>query len=214
MGLTDLECGRAQLSDLIADAQAAAADDTPAMNEIIRRFEPLTQRIAGSLTRRDFLRDDLANEARLSLVTAVRRHDARRPTFAGFAYVYMRGAALRELARWRSPAVDEPDKRPSRATEATPAPVSIGGTQLVDEIPAEPTDSPDVAAEAKLAPWGDGPIAATIELLEASQIQLLERRYLDDAPLKLIAAEAGTSTSAVSQRLRTIHRRVASALAA
>src|ERR687894_822090 len=56
---------QANLNNLIVTAQSEPIDDPPAMNEIIRRFEPLTRRLANSFTATDrYLRDDLANAAR------------------------------------------------------------------------------------------------------------------------------------------------------
>ena len=94
------ECSRAELQGLLENAQSEPQDDSPAMNEIVRRFEGLAQKIARSLTADEFLQGDLANEARIALVKAVRRHDSSQPTFPAFARLYMRGAAIRELGLW------------------------------------------------------------------------------------------------------------------
>lgn len=204
MGLSVFECGRADLHALLVDAQGDDEDDTPAMNEIVRRFERLTQRISRSLTRDEFLRDDLANEARIALVKAVRRHDLSEPRFAGLAETYMLGAALRERKKWMLGSVP---------TATQPATVSIQAAALEEEIP---TEALGVAGEVEgqLAPWGDGAVAGAISRLDARQQDLVHRRYVDDAAMATLAAEAGTSVSAVSQRLATIHRRVELAVAA
>jgi DNA-directed RNA polymerase specialized sigma subunit len=55
--------------------QSHSSDDTPAMDEIIRHFEGLTQRLARSLTTSLDRRDDLADAGGVGLVRAVRRHD-------------------------------------------------------------------------------------------------------------------------------------------
>jgi RNA polymerase sigma factor (sigma-70 family) len=205
MALTCFECGHAELPTLLEDAQTDPADDTPAMNEIVRRFEPLTQKIAGLLTSSEFLKDDLANEARIALVSAVRHHDLTQPTFAGFAQVYMRGAALRERDRWTYPTSD---------SSSEPLLVSIESADLTEEIASESIKPPEEEVETRLAPWGDGKVATVVAVLGPKQVELMKRRYIDDAPLQVIASEAGTSSSAVSQRLATIHRKVEVAIAA
>jgi RNA polymerase sigma factor (sigma-70 family) len=181
-----------ELSGLIADAQSHSSDDTPAMNEIIRRFERLAQRLARSLTSSLDLRDDLANAARVGLVRAVRRHDQHRPGFPAYAETYMRGAALREYHSWIMPEVPSGDDLPS-----VEAPESVHD-QVAD----------------RLAPWGAGEVATAIGTLKPAQRRIVEARYISDAPLSSIAQATGTTVSAVSQRLSTVHRAVETALAA
>lgn len=186
------------LSTLIAVAQDAPVDDTPAMNAIIHRFEPLTRGLARGMTMsRNDLFDDVANASRIALVRAVRRHDPSRPGFAAYAEEFMRGAALRELKRWqRQDALDE-----------------IAVTAAKEDLAV---DRGNVERDMldRLAPWGDGNAAIAIGRLSASQQHLATRRYVDDASLETIASASGTSVSAVSQRLTTIHRRVETSLAA
>jgi DNA-directed RNA polymerase specialized sigma24 family protein len=57
-------------------------------------------------------------------------------------------------------------------------------------------------------------VAATISELTPSQRQIASLRYVEDASLQDIAAVTSTTASAVSQRLATIHRKVAQAVAA
>lgn len=181
--------GSATLSTLIGAAQAVPADDSREMNEIVRRFEPLTRRLARGMTasRRD-LYDDVANACRVALVRAVRRHDLGRAGFPAYAERYMRGAGLRELAEWRR----DDDK-------------NMGGVSLDDrEAPLAPDFAGAVADE--LAPWGDGVVAAVVRDLSPAQQTIVTLRYVYDAPLEAISGASGTSVSAVSQRLRTIHR--------
>lgn len=185
----------AELGRLIADAQRQQSDDSRAMDQIIRRFEGLTQRLARSMTRSPELRDDLANAARVGLVRAVRRHNLCQPGFPAYAEKYMRGAVLREYQRWIVPDVPAADV----VEEITPgAEVSRIEDQVID----------------RLAPWGDGPAAEAIAALAPEQRKIAASRYLDDAPLASIAAATGTTVSAVSQRLSTIHRAVEIAIAA
>jgi RNA polymerase sigma factor (sigma-70 family) len=185
---------RRDLATLLAQAKTAASDDTPEMAEIIRRFEGLAVNIVAGIGPADQLWDDLLNAARMGLVSAVRHHDGR-PQFPGLAKFYMRGAALRELARWTVPeSAHSNDLDELHAGRARP-----------DEI--ESSDD-------RLSPWGAGPVAEAVASLGRDQMNLIDLRYRHDLPVVEIAAAVGTSGPAVSQRLATIHRRVALAIAA
>jgi RNA polymerase sigma factor (sigma-70 family) len=190
------QLGSAGLSRLIALAQADSADDSTAMNQILQRFEPLTRRLARGLTAsRNDLYDDVANACRSGLVRAVRRHDPTRVGFPAYAERFMRGAGLRELKRWQRSDVE-----------------LLGLAHKEGESVGNPDSANEV--DDQLAPWGDGVVAEAISDLTPSQRRIAELRYVHDAPLDLIASEAGTSVSAVSQRLSTIHRKVELALVA
>ncbi|MGN6275171.1 MAG: sigma-70 family RNA polymerase sigma factor [Solirubrobacterales bacterium] len=202
--MSHLVCRRAELQGLLEDAQSEPEDDSPAMNEIVRRFEGLAQKIARSLTADEFLQEDLADEALIALVKAVRRHDSSRPTFPAFAQVYMRGAAIRELGHWSRTGSERADRAPLE--------IPLEATDLVDHLP--PAGQPEEEALVQLAPWGAGQVAEVIEGLDEPRVRLLKLRYVEDAPLAAIADEAEVSVSAISQRLDTVHRRIEAALAA
>jgi RNA polymerase sigma factor (sigma-70 family) len=177
------------LVDLITQAQAASADDSSVMNALLRRFSPLASKIAQALTDDAALRDDLANAALIGLTRAVRHHDLGREGFVTYATRYMRGEARRELERWVATPKALPIDHP--AVLALPAPADSSGSG-----------------------WGDGRVAGVVATLSRPQQRLLHLRYVEDAPLKLIAAAGGTSVPAVSQRLATAHRAVARLLSA
>jgi DNA-directed RNA polymerase specialized sigma subunit len=183
-----------ELQSLIALAKAASADDSPAMNQIIRRFEKLAFKIAARLTDDHFLREDLANASLHALVRAVRKHDGRPHGFATFAVKYMRGAALREQRRLT----------PTKGVE-------LALTQFDPGSSHEHAARFETAVAERLVPWGDGPVGLAVIHLTPVQQRLLGMRYRLDMPLADIADGAGTSVSAVSQRLSTIHRQLASA---
>jgi RNA polymerase sigma factor (sigma-70 family) len=190
VGIFVFDVAHAGIEELVAEAQASPKDDTLAMNEIIQRFEGLTIRLAGSIRGAENVRDDLANAARIGLVQAVRHHDPKRGSFPGLAKVYMRGAVLREHARWMVPETAVAD-----ITESST-------TRTLGRDPANEVND-------RLAPWGGSLVATAIAGLSADQRTIAELRYIEDAPIKDIAASVGTSGAAVSQRLGTIHRRVA-----
>ena len=73
---------------------------------------------------------------------------------------------------------------------------------------------PEEKVLVQLAPWGEGQAAEVIESLDEPRLHLLKLRYVEDAPLTVIADDYEASVSAISQRLSTIHRRIETALAA
>jgi RNA polymerase sigma factor (sigma-70 family) len=188
-----------QLDQLIEEAQQEPGDDSPQMNEIIRRFDPKARQLARSLSVDPNLSDDLANCARIGLVAAVRRHDPGRPGFPAYAVYFMRGGALRELKRLR---------RNGR-----------GGAGIT----VSPTDFADAASEGlvplvqpfeRVTEWGSGATADAVASLTAAQQDLLRRRYVNDDALHDIGAPSGVTPSAVRQRLMTAHRAITRQLAA
>lgn len=185
------------LDRLIHAAQAAQTDDSPAMNEIVRRFEGKAQSIGHSLTRCPDLQQDLANAARLGVVKAVRAHALGRPGFPAYAEKYMRGAALREMTRWV-----QDDEMVSV--------IPIDDPETLDDNVVEASLEETVADA--LCPWGDGQINATILAFPLARRSLMEERYIEDLPLEEIARRSGTSVPAVSQRLATAHRHLLAAI--
>lgn len=102
MGFSVSEALEAPLAELICEAQSISSNDSTAMREILRRFEPRARRIVGRMRPRDNDRDDLLNGARWGLVQAVRKHDGRSDGFAAFASRYMRGEAFQAVERART----------------------------------------------------------------------------------------------------------------
>ncbi len=185
---------KSTLEALISAAQSHPCDDTPEMNEIVRRFYPIADRIVNTITSRTDVHDDMVQAAVIAVTVAVRRHDASTHTgFQRYARVYMKGAARRILGAW------------------------MKGKEL-------PLEEPDVWAEAqqvraKESPvavyiWGFGKVGTAVAALPAAQRRLLDDRYIKDASLETIANLSATTAAAVSQRLSTAHRAVAKALAA
>jgi RNA polymerase sigma factor (sigma-70 family) len=150
-----------------------------AMDKLIRRYEPLTQRIARSLTQCPLMRDDLANEARIALTRAVANHDVSRSGFAVYAERYMVGAAKRYLVQWNRRTVD----------------------LMPEDIDPEAQGEPELG-------WGEGDVAFVVGYLKVVHQELLMRRYVLDHSLLQLARSSGTSESAVSQRLRTAEEAV------
>ena len=199
MGRFNLGLAERQLDELITEAQGDPSNDSPAMGEIVRRFDRLAVKVASRLTGDSLLRDELANSARVALMAAVRRHDTSRPGFPAYARTFMRGAALRAWKRSRS--------------------WGRGGTDITMTVTdfSDPTTEPlvpRVHPVEEAYPWGEGSTATAIAALGATQRELLFRRYVDDLSLADIGARTGTTVSAVRQRLDTAHRAVTRQLVA
>jgi RNA polymerase sigma factor (sigma-70 family) len=177
---------RVGLRTLLAAAQAVTADDTPAMNEIVRRFEPLAKRFAGGLSKKTpAIYDDLLNAGRYAVVQAVRKHDGR-PGFPTFAEMHVRGAIYRvslQMLRERGEMV------------------SIDSAEDVASNSDDVRDLHD-----RMAPFGSGAVAQTIGKMDATRQKMLMMRYAFDVEMKDIARALGVSAPAVSQRFATMHR--------
>lgn len=166
------------LDDLIVTAQADPADDSVAMNEILRRFERLVQKICRSISADPHVLQDVAQEARLGLVKAVRAHRVGTFGFPSYARRYMRGAALRFVASLAKPeiAIDPQDEFWSGLdVQATQAPTAI---EIID----------------------------LFGVLTLEQRHVALARYVANDLVSEIASGLGISVPAVSQRLGTIHR--------
>lgn len=177
------------LDELVRDARMEESDDTPAMNEIVRRFETTAQGIARRVCSNPNHRDDAANAARLAVVRAVRAHDPARHGFARYTVLWMVNAA----------------RRMSIKLTVQEIPVDAAGL-------AEFIDAAGSAGGRTAEGWGDGEISSVVRRLPKAQQTLLWKRYVLDQSLAEIARDAGTSVSAVSQRLRTAHLRIGLAL--
>jgi DNA-directed RNA polymerase specialized sigma subunit len=181
------------LRDLVVTAQADPSDGSAAMNEIVRRFQPRAVQLAARLTERWWLHDDLVQVALMELLKAVRRHDPLRRGFSRYAWLYMEGAARRELEPWTTvdcESLSEPTTQ--AAVEALVAPSPVPGTYT----------------------WGYGAAGHIVRGLPKRQQELLNHRYIEDASLAEIAAIDGTSIPAVSQRLATAHGAIKARLVA
>lgn len=186
-------CGL-NLCCLLEVAKSSATDNSPAMTEVVRRFEPLVKKTAWSQAKCHELRQDLMNVGRLAIVKAVRSHEVGQPGFPSYAKAFIHGDVRRERQRWE---------------KATAVRIS---EDIVDKFVIHGNGGEIDTTEAQ--PWGDGALADAVAALSNEQQELLSSRYVADATLADIAQHAGTSESAVSQRLRTAHRSIARRLAA
>ena len=177
------------LDELVREARLGESNDTPAMNEIVRRFEKTAKGIARRTCSNLNHRDDVTNAARMAVISAVRAHDLTRPGFARYTVLYMVNAARRTSIKLN---VQE---------------IAVDTADLSDLMEA----ACDLSARTDDA-WGDGEISSVVRHLPMAQQTLLWKRYVLDQSLAEIAQDNGTSVSAASQRLRTAHLRVGLAL--
>jgi RNA polymerase sigma factor (sigma-70 family) len=194
-----LRIQRADLEDLVSAAKSKTGNDSPEMNEIIRRFDGLAGAVAKGITPDRHLRDDLANAARMAVVSAVRKHTAGQSGFPSYVKAYMIGAAKRELGHWVKGELHEDQRQ-------------VG---LDDEIDADALlkvheDQPPAADRT----WGSVQMTSAVGRVTPEQQNMLHMRFIDDMLLGAIADATGTTESAVSQRLGTALRTVQKVLAA
>lgn len=176
------------LDDLIVAAQADATDDTSAMAAILQRFEGVVSYIANTSATDWNLRQDAAQGARLGLVKAVRAHTPGTAGFRSYARRYMRTEARRIVdAMTGSEVVQDPD------ILLLPPPAERPGVRRQRDLAVEPSRPPF-------------DFDSVIEVLTIEQRLVASARYLDGYTVAEIAATLGVSVSAVSQRLKTVHK--------
>jgi len=182
----------AGLANLLRVARSIETDDTPAMNELVKRFEPLAKRIAGGLSKKSpDLFDDLVNAGRYAVVKAVRTHDLNRHGFPAFVEQHVRGAINRtvlQTLRQRGELVS---------------------LEFVGEVASTRDDLGQV--DERLAPFGSGSVALSVAQMQPEQQKILMLRYVYDAEMKEIAHVMGVSIPAISQRFATIRRNIRTA---
>jgi RNA polymerase sigma factor (sigma-70 family) len=172
-----LSMSDSSLNELIAIAQANRTDDGGAMNEIVRRFDLLAQRIGRSVSARPEVQDDATQEARVGLMDAVRNHRLGTPGFPAYARKYMYGAALRYVTSSRSDLAVDPHDEFWTVTAIAPA-------------------TPDTNLE----------VYELLAILTPEQRRVAAARYVANDTVTEIARSLSVSVPAVSQRLATIHR--------
>jgi DNA-directed RNA polymerase specialized sigma24 family protein len=173
----------APLADLVAAAQADPNSDSTVMNEIVSRFELKAQRLARDLTTDIHLQQDIANAARYAVVVAVRAHDLTVPGFTAYVVRTMRGEARRAFGN----AICQDEVAVADDAELWTKPT---------------TPQPSLVVESDLALLAVN--------LSVEQRVLVFARYVEDAQLAQVAAEVGTSVSALSHRFKTIHQAIRS----
>ena len=196
---------------------AAQDGDWRAQLELLRRYEPLVRHTVRGLSlpcRCD--RDDIAQEARLALVGAIRGWQSRRGPFAAFAEQCVRTKTATALARARA----RKHQVLSRAVSLEWAPA--GGNLVAplddDEGSARRTQNgPPLST--RLPAHGD-PVSAVLarEQLAAvctalPTLSVNERAAvagaLNGKPQRQIATEMGCTVKAVSQSLRRARAKLA-----
>jgi DNA-directed RNA polymerase specialized sigma24 family protein len=175
------------LEDLVEAAKTEDGNDSVAMNEIVRRFDPKALSLASRLTMDLYLQQDIANAARYGVVSAVRAHTSGTPGVAAYIATTMRGEACRAIGR-----------------------------NTADGEKVKPSDSPvwtntrDVVFASTVV---DTDFGLMTRHLSDDQRRLVLKRYVIGDRVSDIAEDAGTSVSAISQRFKTVHKIVAASAA-
>jgi RNA polymerase sigma factor (sigma-70 family) len=196
---------------------AAQEGDWRAQGELLRRYEPLVRHIVRVLSlpcRCD--RDDIAQEARLALVGAIRGWQAWRGPFPAFAekcvrsktanalssararkhQVLSRAVPLEWAPAWRSPATPlEDEERSARRTE--------NGPPLGTRLPAHGDPVNAVLVREQLAA-----VCTALPTLSVNERTAMAGA-LNGKPQRQIATEMGCTVKAVSQSLRRARAKLA-----
>lgn len=183
MGSLYVWAAEATLEELVEAAKAEDGSNGVAMNEIVRRFEPKALQLASFLTKDYHLQQDIANAARYGVVMAVRAHKSGTAGVAAYIAMTMRGEAYRAVGR---------NTEERETVKAAESPVWTGTRHILEETTVVDTD-----------------LGLMTQDLSVDQRNLVLQRYVIGDSVSDIAADAGTSVSAISQRFKTVHRTVA-----
>lgn len=192
MGFSTFALQRTDIDNLLAEAQADPANNSPAMNELVRRFRPMTRSHAVRLARRHDLVEELASTGDIAVVRAVRRHN---PSVVGFPS-YARQTCFRSQQR-RCIQITRPERdRDGRSLDGLhDDPTLADVTAVVGDL------------DQALSPWGDGELTTAVEALPENWQTALRLKFVDDLSNSEIGyLTGGVTASAVSQ---TITRAIA-----
>lgn len=187
MGFSNFALQRTDIDNLLAEAQAYPADDSPAMNELVKRFRPMTSSHAVRLARRHDLIEEITSAGDIAVVRAVRRHN---PSVIGFPS-YARQTCFRSQQR--------------RCIQITRPERDRDGRSL-DEIHGDPTLANVFAVvddlDQALSPWGDGELAMAVKALPEKWQTALRLKFVDDLSNSEIGyLTGGVTASAISQTI-------------
>ncbi|MDJ0762557.1 MAG: RNA polymerase factor sigma-32 [Myxococcota bacterium] len=112
-------------------------------------------------------------------------------------------------------AVEEMDRHFSSRDASLDAPVKEAGAPLAEIMPSESPSQEDMLAELELAADRAAKIEAALDTLDPREREIVEKRYLTDAPtqLKDIGAQMGITKQRVSQLERRALKKLRVALA-
>jgi RNA polymerase sporulation-specific sigma factor len=182
--------------------RAAKRGDCAAEAQLLARYEPMARRIAGTLYLPGGERDDLAQEARLGIVDAIRAWDAaRRVPFRSFA----RLCAVRQ-ARMAINSARAAKHEPLTHARSLHTPTRDGGSPLEDTLVATGRADEDPVAKTLGRERLRRILVATATLTE------LERGALalsvNDHTHRDCARELGVGERAVNNALQRVRRKL------
>jgi RNA polymerase sigma-B factor len=188
------ELSQMNLTELLAVAKADPSNRSNAMNEVVRRHQAEAKFIAIRVCFNDNDRGDVMNAALMGVVKAVRAHDGRQAGFKSYLRTTMLGEA-RRMSVWLGDQVlisecDAFDEAVVRESKMVPS--------IVDNYDPEPY----------------GGLTIAVGHLSDNQQVVVNDLYRNELTQAEIAARHAVTVSAISQRLKTIHRHLAADLAA
>jgi RNA polymerase sigma factor (sigma-70 family) len=175
-----------ELDELVVIAKRDPANNSKAMNEIVRRYQNGARIIAGRICFNQNDQGIVANTALMAVVTAVRAHDPSKDGLKSYIEITMVRAARRESMKQATDTIETNEK----TVEAKLDKEAKRAVNPVDEY--DPTDY--------------GTLTPIVGELTEPQQTLLGRHYLDDLTVTEIAVIEGVTASAVTQRLATVYR--------
>jgi RNA polymerase sporulation-specific sigma factor len=193
--------------------EAAQHGDRHAQEELIRRFEPLVQRAVWKLRLPPYCeREDLAQEARLGLLAAIRAWRPERGPFPAFADRCVTNQALLALQA----ACRHKQRILSRATSLEAAASSTNGADdrsavsLLDVLAAPPDARTDPESRLLVREQLDSMLSALPTLTANEQAALAGT--LNGRSYQQLAPALGGTPKAVSQAAYRARRKLAAAL--
>ena len=172
----------AELGDA-ALVERHVAGDSAAFDELCRRYRPRLTAMLRARTGDRHLAEDLAQETLVRVLRAVNTFDTRRPLWPWLRVIAMRLVVDHARSPYR------------RAVPAAPEKL-IGMHEAAGNVEPEPGT-------------GDDLVATALAALPPRQRLALTLRYLEDLPMRRVAAALGCDTGAAAQLLLRARRHLA-----
>lgn len=193
-GFSVFELAELTVDELVLAAQTCEADNTRAMNELVRRLSDSARRISATVCHHAADRDDVANAALMAIPRVARAFcsDRGRP-FTPYVTTAMYNEARRESMRLTG--------------QRNPRDV-VAAAEMTRVLHLE--RDRDVIERGAL-PFGSlGPALAALPDMELEAVLLIDLGYSG----REIAARTGVQAPAISKRLSSAHSRLRASLGA
>lgn len=185
MGLFFSVLAERELVDLVAEAKANDRDNSPEMNEIVRRFRERVTAIAYRICYNAGDRDDVISEMLLEIVRTVRAHDTERDGFVTYLLFRVMSHGRRISQRLAL----EPDCIGDDAVGAAYERLSEGIAPAADA--------------SAISAFGD--LTAAVRNLPLRQRTAVYYHLSEDRPVGEVARIEGVTPAAITQRLSSAY---------